>query len=109
MYSCSVRSEKYVCKTKHSFTYDSHFKPLHQPKFFEALIDIKADATICVLGYSCRETGINLKFSLKTLFGGLCTVEYIYKITQRLLKIFYHLYISIDIEIIWLQLNLLSL
>ena len=27
---CSIRYDEYMCKTKHAFVYDSHFKPLHQ-------------------------------------------------------------------------------
>ena len=30
IFSCSVRSEEYRCKTKHAFVYASHFKPLYQ-------------------------------------------------------------------------------
>ena len=32
VYICtySVRSDEYKCNIKHSFVYESHFKPLHQ-------------------------------------------------------------------------------
>ena len=32
--TCNVQSVEYNCWTKHAFFYDSHFKPLHQTKFF---------------------------------------------------------------------------
>ena len=28
--TCSVRSDEYMCQTKHAFVYDSHLKPFHQ-------------------------------------------------------------------------------
>ena len=51
VYICtrSVRSEKYKCKKKHAFVFDSHFKPLHQSKYCGAIIDNRADTPICVL------------------------------------------------------------
>ena len=45
----NVKYDEYNCSTKHSFVYDSHFKPLHQTKFCGVLIDNKADAPIFVL------------------------------------------------------------
>ena len=79
--SCSVISEKYRCKTKHAFVYDSHFKPLHQSKYYGALIYNRSDAPICVLEDHYKETKIDLKHALKIFFGELCSVEYFYKIT----------------------------
>ena len=70
-----------MCKTKHAFVYESHFKPLHQPKYCGAIIDNRADAPICAMEDNDREKNLKLKHSLKHLFDGLCTVEYVYKIT----------------------------
>ena len=64
-----------MCKTKHVFVYDIHFKPLHQPKFCRALIDNKADSPICVMDDNVIEIKLNLKPALNC-FGGLCIVEY---------------------------------
>ena len=30
IFTCSFRSDEYKCETKHSFVYNSHFKPLYQ-------------------------------------------------------------------------------
>ena len=30
IFTCSVISDEYKCKTKHAFVFDSHFKPFHQ-------------------------------------------------------------------------------
>ena len=78
---CNVKYDEHKCCTKHSFVYDSHFKPLHQSKFCGALIDNRSDAYICVLEDKDRETKKNLRYDLIELFGGLFHVEYIYKIT----------------------------
>ena len=78
---CSVRPDEYKCKTKHVFVFDSHFIPLHQSKCCEALIDHIADAPIFVFDEYGIETKLHLRHALKTFFGGLCIVEYVYKIT----------------------------
>ena len=70
-----------MCKTRHAFIYDSNFIPLHQSKCCEALIDNRVDVPICVLEDKDTETKLNLKHALKTVFGGLCAVEYVCKIT----------------------------
>ena len=43
----NVKYDEYKCWGKNVFVYDSHFKPLHQSKWCEALIDNRADAPIC--------------------------------------------------------------
>ena len=68
-------------KEKHAFVYDSHFKPYHQQIFFWDIIDNRTDAPICVMEGNDRITDLNLKHALKNVFGGLCTVEYVYEIT----------------------------
>ena len=78
--TCLVRSDSYKCKTKYAFFYDSHFKSLHQSKCCEAFVENRADAPICVLEDKELETKLNLRHSLKSFFGGKCTVEYVYKI-----------------------------
>ena len=72
---------KYKCLGKHAFVYDSYFKPLHQSKIYEYLIDNRADAPICVLEDKGIETKKNLRYALIELFGDLCHAEYVYKIT----------------------------
>ena len=79
--TCSVISDEYIFKTKRAFFYDIHVKPLHQSKCCEALIDHIADAPIFVFDEYGIETKLNLRHALKTFFGGLCIVEYVYKIT----------------------------
>ena len=83
VYLCSyyVRSEEYICHTKHAFFYCSHFKPLHQPKFCGVLIDNRAYAPICVLDKNEGVTMLNLKPGLNSFSGGMWDVEYVYKIT----------------------------
>ena len=49
-----------MCKTKHMFVYDNHFKPLHQSKRCRALIDNRADAPIRILEDKEREKDPNL-------------------------------------------------
>ena len=68
-------------KKKHEFLYESQFKPLHQSKYSGALIDNIADAPILVLEDKDIRRNINMRHALKCLFGGLCTVTYVYKIT----------------------------
>ena len=82
VYICtrSVRSYEYMCNTKHAFFY-IHLKPLNQSKFCGALIHNISDAPICVLGDKDIETKLNFRHSLRIVFGGLCTVEYVYKKT----------------------------
>ena len=79
--SCSFRYEEYRCKTKHDFFYEIHFKTLHQSKYCGYLIDNRAETPICVMEDNVIETKLNLKHALKNFFGGLCNVEYVYKIT----------------------------
>ena len=79
--TCFVRSDKYKCNTKHTSVYDSHFKLLHQSKFCVVLIDNIVDAPIFVLEDNDIDTELNLKHALEKCFGGMCTVEYVYKIT----------------------------
>ena len=79
--TCNVQSIEHNCYTKHVFVYDIHFKPLHQTKCCGVLIDNRADAPICVLEDKDRESKKNLKHALKELFGGLCHVEHVYRIT----------------------------
>ena len=67
-----------MCKKKHAFVYNIHFKPSHQSKCFGDLIDNEVNAPICVLGEYNRETKLSLKHSLKMFFGGLCTVKYLF-------------------------------
>ena len=50
---------EYECWTKHSFVYDSHFKPLRQTKCCGVLVDNKADAPIRVLKDKDRESKKN--------------------------------------------------
>ena len=45
------------------------------------LIDNRADTHICVLEDKYIATKKNLIHALKELFGGLCHVEYVYRIT----------------------------
>ena len=71
-----------MCKTKHAFVYDSHFKPLNKPKRCGDPIYNREYAHICVLEDKDRGTKINLIHSLIS-FGKLHTIEYIYKITPR--------------------------
>ena len=51
VYICAfnVRNVKYDLWTNHAFVYDSHYKPLHQTKCCEVLIENRADAHIFVL------------------------------------------------------------
>ena len=79
IYSCSVRSDEYMCDKKHVFVHDSNFKKLHQSKYCGVLIDNRADAPICILEDKDIETNLNLRHDV-IVFGGLCTVEYVYKI-----------------------------
>ena len=67
IFSCSVRSEEYRCKTKHAFVYDSHFNIFHQSECCGDHIDNKSDAHIFVLEDNNRETKLNLKHTLKTV------------------------------------------
>ena len=78
---CNVKSDEYECSTKYAFVYDSNFKPLHQSKCYGALIDNRSDAPIFVLEDKYREKNINLRYALREFFGGLCHLEYVYKIT----------------------------
>ena len=48
---------------------------------FWVLIDNRADAPICVLEDKDRATKKKLRHALKEFFGGLCHVEYVYRIT----------------------------
>ena len=79
----NVKYDEYDCWTKHTFIYDIHFKPLHQTKCCWILIDSIADAPISVLENRDRETKKNSIHALKECFGGLCHVEYVYRITPR--------------------------
>ena len=63
--TCLVRSDEYMCKTKHAFVYDSHFKPLHQSECFGGIIDNIVDAPICVLEDKDTDKNLNLKHVLK--------------------------------------------
>ena len=45
-YTCSFRYEEYMFKIKHAFVYESHFKPLNQPKSCGDLNDNISDAPI---------------------------------------------------------------
>ena len=78
--TCPVRSDEYMCKTKHAFVFDSHFKPVNQSNCYGAIIDNRYDAPIWVLEDKERETKLNLICALKDLFVGQCNVEYVYKI-----------------------------
>ena len=69
-----------MCKTKHAFLFESHFKPLHQSKSCGDPVDNRSYEPICVLGDKDRENNINLRHDLKH-FGVLCTVGYFYKVT----------------------------
>ena len=62
-----------MCKTKHAFFYDSHFKPLYQEIFCGDIIDNISDVPIYVLEDKDRETKINLRHALKT-FGVMFTM-----------------------------------
>ena len=78
---CYVKYDEYKCWTKNAFVYDSQFKPLHQLKCCGDLIYNRADSPICVLEDKYRETKLNFKYALKEFVGGMCHVEYVYKIT----------------------------
>ena len=58
----------YQYKTKHVFDYYSHFKPLHQPKWYGDLIYNRLDAHIFVMDDNDIEPKNNLKKALKTLW-----------------------------------------
>ena len=73
----SVRSYECMCKTKHAFVYDSHFKPLRQSKFCGDIIDNRAYEPIFFMEDNDRGTKINSKHALKTLVGGLFTVVFV--------------------------------
>ena len=77
----NVQSDEYKCWGKHTFVYDSHFKPLHQSKCCGVLVDNRDDAPICVLEDKDRATKKHFRHSLKELFGGMFHVEYVYMIT----------------------------
>ena len=62
------------------FLNDSHLKPLHQSKCCEDLIDDRSDTPIFVLEDKYREKNLILRYALREFFGGLCHVEYVYKI-----------------------------
>ena len=47
--SCSFRYERYLCKKKYAFVYNSNLKPLHQPKCCGCVLDNREDAPICVV------------------------------------------------------------
>ena len=79
--TCNVKSYEYDCWTNHTFVYDIHFKPFHQTKCCGVLIYNSSYAPICVLEDKDRETKKNLRRALKEFFGGLCHVEYVYRIT----------------------------
>ena len=72
--TCNFKSNEYNFWTKHAFVYDSHFKPLHQSKYCEDLIDNRSDAPICVLEDKDRDTKKTLRYALIEFFGGLCHV-----------------------------------
>ena len=61
---------EYTCNTKHAFVYDSHFKTLYQSKCYEAIIDNRADAPICVLEDNKIDTKLILRHALKYFFVG---------------------------------------
>ena len=71
--SCSFRSDEYMCKTKHAFVYNSHFKQLHQSNYCGDLIDNISDAPNCVLEDKDRETNLNFRRSLK-IFSEECAL-----------------------------------
>ena len=77
---CSVISDEYICKTKYAFVYYSNLRPLHQSKCCGDLIYNISDVPIVVLGDTARERKLNLRHALKQI-GGMCTVEYVIKIT----------------------------
>ena len=52
--TCSVRSNEYMCKTKYTFVYDIHSKPLHKSKCCGYIIYNISDAPIFFLGYNYR-------------------------------------------------------
>ena len=62
--ACNVESDEYNFWTKHTFVYDSHFKPLHQQKFCGVIIDNRADAPICVLEDRDTKTKGKLRHAL---------------------------------------------
>ena len=64
-------------KKKHAFVYDSHFKPLHQSKYFGDIIYNRVDAPSCVLQNNDRQTKLDLRHALKPFFGEMRTVEYV--------------------------------
>ena len=49
IYSFSIRSDEYMCKTKHAFVYYSHLKLCNQSRYCEFLIDNRSDEHICVM------------------------------------------------------------
>ena len=69
-----------MCKIKTLFVYDSHFKCLHQTKCCWDLIDNRADAPSCVLDDIDIKTKLKIQTRSEIFLGGLCTVEYVYKI-----------------------------
>ena len=69
--TCNVKSDEYNCWTKHTFVYDSHFKPLHQSKCGGVLIDNRAYEPICVLEDKYILKKKNLRHALIEVFGGL--------------------------------------
>ena len=56
--------------TKHALVFDSHLKNLYRLKRCWDIIDNRNDAPICVLQDKRREKNMNLRYSLKYLFGG---------------------------------------
>ena len=60
-----------MCNTNHAFVYDSNLKPLHQPKYYGALIHNRVYAPICVLDENEGVTMLNLKPGLRSFYGGL--------------------------------------
>ena len=66
---------------KHAFFYESYFKPLHRLKCCGSLIDNRVDAPICVLEDKDIDTKKKFIHALMEFFGGLCHVEYVYRIT----------------------------
>ena len=78
---------------KHSFIYDSYFKPLHQSKCCGALIDNADDAPIFGLEDKDKEKKLNLIYDLKEFFRGLFHVEYVYKITPCYFIVIIYIYV----------------
>ena len=66
--SISGTTATFVIKT------DSHFKTLHQSKCFGDLIDNRSNAPIYVVEDKEREKHLNLRYELRDVFGGKCTV-----------------------------------